>query len=78
MFGVKEWLSGQSDDTVERIRKLLSPSQGADYVEFDVQLTRDLVPVVYHDFFVCTTLARVSMAQDTVCTAPSLVQLHSG
>lgn len=29
-------------------------------MEFDVQLTRDLVPVVYHDFTVCTTLARVS------------------
>lgn len=39
---------------------LLSPShQGADYVEFDVQLTSDLIPVVYHDFTVCTTLARV-------------------
>ena len=28
-------------------------------MEFDVQLTRDLVPVVYHDFTVCTTLAKV-------------------
>jgi glycerophosphodiester phosphodiesterase len=25
---------------------------GASYVEFDVQLTRDLVPVIYHDFLV--------------------------
>lgn len=25
---------------------------GADYIEFDVQLTQDGVPVVYHDFFV--------------------------
>ena len=38
-------------------------SQGADYVEFDVQLTRDLIPVVYHDFTVCTTLARVGQGQ---------------
>ena len=38
---------------------VLCPGQGADYVEFDVQLTRDLVPVVYHDFTVCTTLAKV-------------------
>lgn len=25
---------------------------GADYIEFDVQLTKDGVPVIYHDFFV--------------------------
>lgn len=25
---------------------------GADYIEFDVQLTKDRIPVVYHDFFV--------------------------
>ncbi|KAI9283421.1 Glycerophosphoryl diester phosphodiesterase family-domain-containing protein [Sporodiniella umbellata] len=30
-------------------------SLGAEYVEFDVQLTRDLVPVVYHDFTVTET-----------------------
>ncbi|GIJ97977.1 hypothetical protein Aspvir_000085 [Aspergillus viridinutans] len=28
----------------------LAAKQGASYVEFDVQLTRDLVPVLYHDF----------------------------
>jgi glycerophosphodiester phosphodiesterase len=28
---------------------------GASYVEFDVQLTKDLVPVVYHDFLVSET-----------------------
>lgn len=28
-------------------------NHGADYVEFDVQLSKDLVPVIYHDFFVC-------------------------
>lgn len=30
-------------------------SLGAEYVEFDVQLTRDLVPVVYHDWTVTET-----------------------
>lgn len=28
---------------------------GASYVEFDVQLTKDLVPVIYHDFLVSET-----------------------
>jgi len=28
-------------------------NHGADYVEFDVQLSKDLVPIIYHDFFVC-------------------------
>jgi glycerophosphodiester phosphodiesterase len=28
---------------------------GANYVEFDVQLTKDHVPVIYHDFFVSET-----------------------
>ncbi|TVY64324.1 Glycerophosphodiester phosphodiesterase GDE1 [Lachnellula suecica] len=28
---------------------------GAEYVEFDVQLTKDLVPVIYHDFLVSET-----------------------
>lgn len=31
---------------------------GADYVEFDVQLSKDLVPVIYHDFHVCVSLKR--------------------
>ena len=35
--------------------------QGADFVEFDVQLSRDLVPVVYHDFIVGLTLKKVGM-----------------
>lgn len=31
---------------------------GADMVEFDVQLSKDLVPVIYHDFHVCIALKR--------------------
>lgn len=29
--------------------------QGASFIEFDVQLTKDLVPVVYHDFLISET-----------------------
>ncbi|XP_073821593.1 glycerophosphocholine phosphodiesterase GPCPD1-like [Musca autumnalis] len=31
-------------------------AQGADMVEFDVQLSKDLVPVVYHDFMIYVSL----------------------
>ena len=30
---------------------------GADFVEFDVQLTSDLVPVIYHNFSLCVQSA---------------------
>lgn len=33
-------------------------SHGADFVEFDVQLSKDLVPVIYHDFHVCMSMKR--------------------
>ncbi|KAI3014356.1 hypothetical protein CBS147345_5339 [Aspergillus niger] len=36
------------ENTVESF--LSAASQGASFVEFDAQLTRDLVPVAYHDF----------------------------
>lgn len=33
-------------------------SHGADFVEFDVQLSKDLVPVIYHDFVVYVSLKK--------------------
>ncbi|KAL1919924.1 uncharacterized protein VTP21DRAFT_1856 [Calcarisporiella thermophila] len=36
-------------------------SLGAEYVEFDVQVTRDLVPVIYHDWIVSETGVDVPM-----------------
>ncbi|KAI8904579.1 Glycerophosphoryl diester phosphodiesterase family-domain-containing protein [Powellomyces hirtus] len=39
---------------------------GAEYVEFDVQLTRDLVPVLYHDFRVWETGYNLPMSALTV------------
>ena len=33
-------------------------SHGADFVEFDVQLSKDFIPVVYHDFHVCISLKK--------------------
>lgn len=41
------------------IASLKSAAQhGADFVEFDVQLSKDRVPVVYHDYQVCISLKR--------------------
>lgn len=41
------------ENTIASLRE--AGNKGADFVEFDVQLTKDLVPIIYHDF-------RVSMA----------------
>ena len=30
-------------------------AHGADMVEFDIQLSKDKIPVIYHDFELCTT-----------------------
>ena len=54
---------------------------GADFVEFDVQLSRDLVPVIYHDFHVCISMKRKSTKGETdLLTLPvkdlTLEQLH--
>lgn len=35
------------------------PSQGAAFVEFDVHLSKDFVPVVYHDLTCCLTMKKV-------------------
>lgn len=41
---------------------------GADMVEFDVQLSKDYVPVIYHDFYVSISIKRKKQieAMDTL------------
>jgi glycerophosphodiester phosphodiesterase len=41
------------ENTIESF--IAAANLGASYVEFDVQLTKDLVPVIYHDFLVSET-----------------------
>lgn len=52
--------SFKTKDTVIRENTITSlknaASHGADMVEFDVQLSKDLVPVIYHDFHVYVSL----------------------
>lgn len=45
-------------------------SHGADFVEFDVQLSRDLIPVLYHDFYVA-----IAMRRKKQVTAEEMIQL---
>jgi glycerophosphocholine phosphodiesterase GPCPD1 len=54
---------------------------GADFVEFDVQLSKDLVPVIYHDFHVIISMKHKNPVIDNdILTLPvkdlSLRQLH--
>lgn len=47
------------ENTVELF--IAAASLGASYVEFDVQLTKDFVPVVYHDFLVAESGVDIPM-----------------
>lgn len=40
-------------------------SHGADFVEFDVQLSKDLIPIIYHDFYVMIAMKRKKHIEDT-------------
>lgn len=37
---------------------------GADFVEFDVQLSKDLIPIIYHDFHVCISMKKKKTIND--------------
>ena len=44
------------ENTIASLKK--AALSGADMVEFDVQLSKDLVPVIYHDFHVYVSLKK--------------------
>ncbi len=43
-----------TENTIKSLKQ--AGESGADFVEFDVQLSSDLVPVVYHDPYVCVAV----------------------
>lgn len=53
-------------------------SLGASYVEFDVQLTKDHVPVIYHDFLVAESGVDIPMHELTLEQFLNLSETHKG
>nr|CAH7743589.1 unnamed protein product [Callosobruchus chinensis] len=50
------------ENTIASLRNAID--HGADFVEFDVQLSKDLVPIIYHDFHVCISMKKKKELQD--------------
>ncbi|XP_063838804.1 glycerophosphocholine phosphodiesterase GPCPD1-like isoform X2 [Ostrinia nubilalis] len=44
------------ENTIASLKK--AAASGADLLEFDVQLSKDLIPVIYHDYYVCISMKR--------------------
>ncbi|EFA03495.2 glycerophosphocholine phosphodiesterase GPCPD1 [Tribolium castaneum] len=51
------------ENTVASLKNAID--HGADFVEFDVQLSKDLVPIVYHDFHVCISMKKKKQLDET-------------
>lgn len=51
------------ENTIASLKK--AAANGADMVEFDVQLSKDLVPVIYHDFRMYVSLKRKATMDTT-------------
>ena len=53
---------------------------GADMIEFDVQLSKDMIPVIYHDFELCLSTATRQNGENHLIEIPlkslTLEQLH--
>ncbi|XP_028127733.1 glycerophosphocholine phosphodiesterase GPCPD1 [Diabrotica virgifera virgifera] len=51
------------ENTIASLKNAIE--HGADFVEFDVQLSKDLVPIIYHDFHVCISMKRKKELAET-------------
>ncbi|KAI6219558.1 hypothetical protein M3Y99_01653700 [Aphelenchoides fujianensis] len=52
--------------------------KGADYVEFDVHLTKDKIPIVFHDFHVLVSVAKRSPSIDDLSCPPASLLKAAG
>lgn len=56
-------------------------SHGADMVEFDVQISKDLIPIIYHNFELITSIAEKKGDKKMLVQLPlktlTLEQLHN-
>lgn len=59
----KHGLANIRENTIASLK--LAADAGADMVEFDVQLSKDLVPVIYHDFIVYVALKQKKQMTET-------------
>lgn len=66
-YGPKK-LAAVRENTIASLTE--AASHGADMVEFDIQLSKDLVPVIYHDFRVLLTLRKKTKDQVDVFEVP--------
>lgn len=72
--------SFKANDSVIRENTITSlknaAEHGADMVEFDVQLSKDLVPVVYHDFMIYVSLMSKMQEHDYLALPMRELTLH--
>lgn len=59
----KQGLANIRENTIASLKQ--AADAGADMVEFDVQLSKDLVPVIYHDFIVYVALKQKKTMTET-------------
>lgn len=51
---------------------MTAASLGAEYVEFDVQMTKDCIPVIYHDWVLSETGLKIPVSSITLAEFTSL------
>ncbi|OWA52400.1 Glycerophosphocholine phosphodiesterase GPCPD1 [Hypsibius exemplaris] len=68
-FSVKTQCASLRENTIASLAG--ASSNGADFVEFDVQLSKDKVPVIYHDFTCYITMRRRHGSGDSISSTSS-------
>lgn len=67
-YSETQYCSNICENTIASLKD--SVAHGADMVEFDVQLSKDLVPVIYHNFELCTVISTKKGGQEVSVTMP--------